>query len=61
MMLNRTKLSEFQTELKAQYTTLAKTRIPITHIDSHHHIHLTPSIFKMVSDFADKQTRCFAG
>jgi hypothetical protein len=55
MLFKQINLNDVQSELKAQYVTLAKTRIPITHIDSHHHIHLTPSIFKLVSDFADRQ------
>jgi len=49
------KPSEIEQELKKQYLTLKKTGLPITHIDSHHHIHLYPSIFKIVSAFADKE------
>jgi predicted glycoside hydrolase/deacetylase ChbG (UPF0249 family) len=47
--------TEIEKELKAQYTTLKKTGLSITHIDSHHHVHLYPSIFKVVSAFADKE------
>ncbi|MGI8420269.1 MAG: carbohydrate deacetylase [Candidatus Levyibacteriota bacterium] len=49
------KPTEIEQELKKQYTALKKTGLPITHIDSHHHIHLYPSIFKIVSAFADRE------
>ena len=49
------KPSEIELELKKQYLTLKKTGLPVTHIDSHHHIHLYPSIFKIVSAFADRE------
>ena len=47
--------NELEGELKKQYMALKETGIPITHIDSHHHVHLYPSIFKVVSAFADKE------
>src|SRR5581483_6107971 len=46
---------EIEKELKAQYAKLKKTGLPITHIDSHHHVHLYPSVFKVVSAFANKE------
>lgn len=46
---------EVAQELKAQYAKLKATGLPVTHIDSHHHIHLYPSLFRIVSDFADKE------
>jgi predicted glycoside hydrolase/deacetylase ChbG (UPF0249 family) len=49
------KHTEIEQELKKQYMALKRTGLPITHIDSHHHIHLYPSIFKIVSAFADKE------
>jgi predicted glycoside hydrolase/deacetylase ChbG (UPF0249 family) len=49
------KRTEIEMELKRQYVELKKTGLPITHIDSHHHIHLYPSIFKIVSAFANKE------
>ncbi len=48
-------LKEIQAELSAQYKLLQSTGLPITHIDSHHHVHLYPSIFHVVSKFVDKQ------
>jgi predicted glycoside hydrolase/deacetylase ChbG (UPF0249 family) len=47
--------AEIAQELKAQYTKLTATGLPVTHIDSHHHVHLYPSIFRIVSEFADKE------
>ncbi len=48
-------LKEVETELKAQFKRLQNTGLPITHIDSHHHVHLYPSIFNLVSKFADEK------
>ncbi|CAN5126270.1 chitin disaccharide deacetylase [soil metagenome] len=45
---------EIDEELKMQFRKLQATGIPITHIDSHHHIHLYPSLFALVSKFADQ-------
>lgn len=55
MFINRVSLKEIDEELKAQYAKLKQTKVKITHIDSHHHIHLFPSVFKIVNAFADKQ------
>lgn len=49
------KLKEIEKELIAQYEKLAATGLPITHIDSHHHIHLYPRIFKLVNKFAEEK------
>lgn len=46
---------EIEEELKAQYSKLKATGLTVTHIDSHHHIHLYPSIFKIVSDFTNRE------
>jgi len=53
-LLNNLDLKQVEKELKAQYDKLASAGLEITHIDSHHHIHLYPPIFKIVSSFADK-------
>jgi predicted glycoside hydrolase/deacetylase ChbG (UPF0249 family) len=45
---------EVERELIAQYAKLEKTKLPITHIDSHHHIHLFPPIYEIVGKFSDK-------
>jgi predicted glycoside hydrolase/deacetylase ChbG (UPF0249 family) len=45
---------EIDEELHAQYTKLKSTKLPISHIDSHHHIHLFPTIYKKVIKFATK-------
>lgn len=48
-------LKQIKAELSAQCLRLQATGLRITHIDSHHHVHLYPSVFRVVSDFADKQ------
>ncbi|MDE2588902.1 MAG: ChbG/HpnK family deacetylase, partial [Patescibacteria group bacterium] len=55
ILFKNIKLIEIQAELKAQFTKLSKTGLTITHIDSHHHIHLVPRIFKVISNFANQQ------
>jgi chitin disaccharide deacetylase len=54
MILNKISNIEIENELMAQYKILKRTRLKISHIDSHHHIHLLPGIFKMIMDFAQK-------
>ncbi len=41
-------------ELSNQYSKLKKTGLPISHIDSHEHIHSYPPIFKIVHNFAQR-------
>lgn len=48
----RVKPKEIERELKLQFTKLKSYRANITHIDSHHHIHLIPTVFKTVNDLA---------
>lgn len=48
-------IPEIADELKLQYLKLEKTGLKITHIDSHHHIHLFPSILKQVFNFAKEK------
>lgn len=55
LIAKQIKLTEIEEELKNQYLKLKKTGLPITHIDSHHHIHLYPKIFNTVSTFADSE------
>jgi len=47
--------NEIKDALKTQYKKLEKTGLKITHIDSHNHIHLYPSIYKLVLDFATRK------
>lgn len=55
LMFRNIKLCEIEEELKAQYSKLEATGLRITHIDSHHHVHLYPRIFKLISKFSDKK------
>lgn len=49
------KIDHLHKELLAQYQKLENTGIKITHIDSHHHIHLYPPIFKFFTQLADEK------
>ena len=42
-------------ELWAQYQKLKETGLEITHVDSHHHMHLYPPVFKALTQLADKE------
>lgn len=48
-------LKQIENELRAQYNQLNKTGLHITHIDSHHHMHLYPSINSIVVKFANEK------
>lgn len=49
------KIEHVRKELLAQFQKLENTGIKITHIDSHHHIHLFPPIFKFFVQLADEK------
>lgn len=51
LMTKTVSLVEIQHELVAQYNTLKKSGILVDHIDSHHHIHLYPPIYKLLIRF----------
>lgn len=53
--LRRVSLRQIGAELKLQHKKLASTGLTITHIDTHHHIHLFPPFFKLVLGFAQKE------
>lgn len=55
LLIHEAKINHIEEELLAQALKLKETGLPISHIDSHHHIHLYPNIFKMVTKFADKE------
>jgi chitin disaccharide deacetylase len=48
-------IDEIRNSLKTQYDMLEKTGLEISHIDSHHHIHLYPSVYKLVLEFAKRK------
>lgn len=58
LILKKTNLKEIEEELAMQYNILKSTGLPISHIDSHHHVHLYPSIFDIVGKFVNKQKNC---
>jgi chitin disaccharide deacetylase len=62
LLTSQTSLKEVRQEMVAQFEKLKATGLPINHIDSHHHIHLFPSLFRIVWEFAQanqvKTLRC---
>ncbi len=54
LIFGQTSLKEIQLELFAQYKMLQRQNVTITHIDSHHHIHLYPTLFRMITHFGQK-------
>lgn len=55
LVVKDAKIEEVKKEFLAQYQKLEDTGLPITHIDSHHHLHLLPSLFKFFSQFAGER------
>lgn len=55
LSLKQISLQELNNEMSAQFEKLKATGLPITHIDSHHHAHLFPSLFQLVWEFAKKE------
>ncbi len=55
LLLGQCSLDEINLVLISQYRKLKSTGLKITHLDSHHHIHLFPTIFKGFVDFAHRE------
>ncbi|SES95680.1 chitin disaccharide deacetylase [Anaerobranca gottschalkii] len=45
-------LEEVEKELRAQLTKFKSTGVKLTHIDSHHHIHMYPGVAEIIADIA---------
>ncbi len=54
LLTRKVKYSEVEVETNMQFEKLKRTGIKISHIDSHHHVHLYPSIFKLLIKFVKK-------
>ena len=52
MLFGNVRLSDVETEFMAQVCRFDKLGLEMTHIDSHHHVHIFPGIFKLVSTYA---------
>jgi len=55
VLLRKIRTRDVKREFKAQLDRFEEFGLEMTHIDSHHHVHMFPSIFKIVSDFAEKR------
>lgn len=55
LITKKCSLKQIEQELRAQYNKLAKSGLCITHIDSHHHIHLYPSINELIVQLANEK------
>lgn len=49
------KVDEIKKELTAQYQKLIDTGLQVSHIDSHHHVHLFPTLYSLFAEFADEK------
>jgi predicted glycoside hydrolase/deacetylase ChbG (UPF0249 family) len=54
-VLGKVMADEIKQELEHQYQKLKKTGLKISHIDSHHHMHLYPRIFRVLVSFAHER------
>ena len=59
LVLKQVEAKIIEKELAAQFKKLAASGLPITHLDSHHHIHLYPPLFRRVSEFAYRKKIAF--
>ena len=54
LLLAKVKVSEIEREFHAQLDRFTSFGIPLTHIDSHQHMHLFPRIFDIVASYCAK-------
>jgi predicted glycoside hydrolase/deacetylase ChbG (UPF0249 family) len=52
LALHKVKPSDLRWELNAQFERILRLGIQPTHIDSHQHIHLHPTVFRVIREFA---------
>jgi hopanoid biosynthesis associated protein HpnK len=50
--LDRRSRRELRRELVAQFERFAATGLPLSHVDSHHHIHMHPTVFALLPSLA---------
>lgn len=55
LIFGAAKIAQIENEFLAQYRKLKATGLKITHIDSHHHLHLFPPLFNFITRFADQE------
>lgn len=49
---SRAAREELRVELKAQFERFGSTGLPLSHVDGHLHIHMHPTVFPIVAEFA---------
>ncbi|MBQ7560865.1 MAG: ChbG/HpnK family deacetylase [Synergistaceae bacterium] len=53
-LTGRISINEIRRELSAQLPKIISSRLKISHVDSHQHIHVLPGILEIIMDLADK-------
>ena len=51
---SRAAQAELAAELKAQFERFAATGLPLSHVDSHMHMHVHPTVFRLLLPLAEK-------
>ena len=52
--MNKISLVEIEREFNAQLEKVLDCELPISHIDSHQHIHMLPKVFEITARLAEK-------
>jgi predicted glycoside hydrolase/deacetylase ChbG (UPF0249 family) len=47
-------LADLEREIEAQFSWIVRQEIPVDHVNSHHHVHMIPAVFKTVKKLAGK-------
>ena len=53
-LLRRVRLADIERELTAQFDRVTNTRLPISHVDGHQHLHILPGILEIVAKLAKR-------
>lgn len=53
-VLNKISITDIEREFNAQFEKVFDYGLPISHIDSHQHIHILPKVFEITSGLAEK-------
>lgn len=50
--------SQLRREIEAQFRAFARTGLRLSHVDGHQHLHLHPTVFPLVLEFASRYGAC---